>query len=145
MGYSPARPAGVGPSILCFHLEMEGGNYARALAGYEEAARLTPHDAEAHNDRAWLLATCPDARYRDGKRAVGSATRACELTNWRKSALLDTLAAAYAEAGDFARAARWQQETLDRTPEDDSDRKGFLHRLELYKAGNPYRAGPDGR
>ena len=51
--------------------------------------------------RASLWATCPDAKYRDGKLAVESATTACELTEWKKPCSLNTLAAANAEAGDF--------------------------------------------
>ena len=43
--------------------------------------------ARAHGSRAWLWSTCPDAKYRDGKKAVASATRACELTDWNDSAL----------------------------------------------------------
>ena len=53
---------------------------------------------------AWLLATYPDAKSRDGAEAVQLAERGCALTDRRIPALLDTLAVAYAEAGDFARA-----------------------------------------
>ena len=45
----------------------------------------TPSYAPAYNGRAWLWATCPDAKYRDGKRAVESATRACELSEWKEA------------------------------------------------------------
>ncbi len=63
--------------------------------------------------RAWIWATCPDSRYRDGKQAVESATRACELTGWKSPDELDTLAAAYAESGDFTAAAKWGQQAAE--------------------------------
>jgi hypothetical protein len=53
------------------------------------------------DELAWLLATYPDSKSRDGSDAVRLAERACVLTERRIPALLDTLAAAYAEAGDF--------------------------------------------
>ena len=68
--------------------------YRRALADYDQLARTYPDLVEAHSRSAWLRATCPDARCRDGKLAVASATRACELTNWNDADELEVLAAA---------------------------------------------------
>ena len=90
-------------------------DYRRALAVYDELARTYPHLVEAHSRSAWLRATCPDAQYRDGKLAVESAQRACELTNWHNPGELEVLAAACAEAGDFGSAVKWQENALTLT------------------------------
>ena len=64
------------------------------------------------DELAWLLATYPDSNARDGAEAVRLAERACALTDRRIPALLATLAAAYAEAGDFPRAVAAGEEAL---------------------------------
>jgi hypothetical protein len=117
---------------------LGGGNYARVLADCDEVARTYPDFVEAHGAGAWIRASCPDARYRDGKLAVASATRACELTNWKDTEELSLLAAAFAEAGDFAEAVKWQEKAVELTI--DQRNVGFARdRLALFKSGKPYR------
>jgi tetratricopeptide (TPR) repeat protein len=110
---------------------------AGALADYDEAARLDPTMAIAHNNAARLRATCPDARLRDGEKAVASATRACDLTNWRVPALIDTLAASYAAAGDVDAAIKWQTRAIALLP-DGPEKSDGEARLKLYRARTPY-------
>ena len=114
--------------------------YDKALADFNEAIRLDPQYASAFNNRAWLMATCPDARVRDGKRAVESANRACELNGSKSPFHLGTLAASYAEEGDFAKAVEWQTKAIELLILKDEKRKqDFQSRLELYKANKPCR------
>ena len=117
--------------------------YEKAIADYDTAIQLNADDAAALNGRAWLWSTCPDAKYRDGKRAVESARKACELTEWKDAMILDTLAAAFAEVGDFESAVKWQNKALG-TATDEEYRDEFRARLVLYQGKNAYRhAGAD--
>ena len=86
---------------------------ARALSEYRAVLRLDQKNTEALNNLAWLLATAPDAQLRNGAEAVKLAQRACEETFWQQTALIGTLAAAYAEAGDFDNAVQAAQKACD--------------------------------
>jgi tetratricopeptide (TPR) repeat protein len=116
----------------------EKKEYDKAIADFSEAIRIDPQDSVAYNNRAWLWATCPDAKYRDGKKAVDSATKACEITEWKEANLLDTLAAAYAEAGDFDSAVKWQTNANALNLDAQAKTKGEA-RLKLYQEKKPYR------
>jgi len=63
-------------------------------------------------DLSRLLATCSDEKLRDGKRAVELATKANELTAGKDASVLDALAAAHAEIGDFDKAVEYQKQSL---------------------------------
>ena len=84
------------------------------------------------------MATSPEAKHRDGKKAIVLAAQACKLSNWKEANHLNTLAAAYAEASDFAKAVEWQEKTNYFYLDAEDSRKGE-ERLKLYKANKPYR------
>lgn len=113
--------------------------YDKAIADYERSIQLIPNMAGPHNGLAWVLATCPDEKYRDGKRAVEFAKKACELTGWRVGSFLDTLAAAHAEYGDFDEAVKWQVRALDASDIPKAELEPIRKRLQMFKEKKPYR------
>ena len=123
-------------------------DYGRLVSALDDLIGRYPDLYRAHLRRASLLATCHDAEVRDGKEAVIAATRACDLSAWQYPDALATLAAAYAEAGDFARAVEYEQRAqeqlfggrrlYDGTPWPAHVDWVPATRLALYKAGKPY-------
>jgi tetratricopeptide (TPR) repeat protein len=91
----------------------------------------------ALNSLAWLRATCPEAEIRDAKEAVELALKACELTDWKDWGIIDTLAAAYAEQGDFDRAIKYQKQVLQMGRSSNEYDKVKEH-LALYEQHRPY-------
>lgn len=110
-------------------------DYDQAYVDLVQAIELNPKDPMAYNIMAGWLATHPNASMRDGKKAVGYANRACELTGWKNIAFMDTLAAAHAENGNFKEAVKWATKVLESNPTN----KEFLERLALYEKQQPYR------
>ncbi|HSU91435.1 MAG TPA: tetratricopeptide repeat protein [Sporolactobacillaceae bacterium] len=113
--------------------------YERAIADYNDALRVDPTDADAYDSAARLLAAAPVAAARNGARAVEFATRAAELGQWANADHLDTLAAAHAEAGNFAEAVRWQEKALADRQFAKNHAQEARRRLELYRRNQPYR------
>lgn len=111
--------------------------YEKQVTDLENARRLLPESAAVLNALAWLLATCPDNGVRDGNKSFEYARKACDLTNWLNGACLDTLAAAKAEAGDFAGAVKTQD--VANSLLDGSERRAGEARRAAYQAGKPTR------
>lgn len=95
--------------------------------------------SDAHNHLAWLLATCPKDAFRNGAKAVEHARRAAVLSNWKDPGVLDSLAAAYAEAGDFDSAVKWQNQALSFADYEKAVGDEGRARLQLYIEHKPYR------
>jgi len=90
---------------------------AHAIAAYAQAIQANPLNIDAYVALAWLLATHPDERLRDGKRAVVLAQKALALESGpTHPSLMETLAAAHAEAGYFEEAVYWRTESLSAPP-----------------------------
>lgn len=111
---------------------------AADFAAAYELGNVVPY---VMNEYAWFLATCPVATFRDGERAVTIAEQAILLASEPNVGMLDTLAAAHAEAGDFDRAVRVQEQVLrlgQALPV--MMREEWSSRLTLYRKGEAYRA-----
>jgi len=106
---------------------------------HEEAGRATD---QTFNGLAWVLATSHHRELRDGPSALKFAEQAVSHTNRKDPLMVDTLAAAYAEVGQFTNAVRVQQEAIALI-QDEAQRKECASRLKLYEANLPYRH--DGR
>ncbi len=106
-------PAAVTSRIRLAQAYDRQGKTAKAIAAYHAALRMNPDAPEVLNNLAWILATTPDATLRDGAEAVKLAQHACELTSWQQTLFIGTLAAAYAEAGDFDKAVETAQKACD--------------------------------
>jgi tetratricopeptide (TPR) repeat protein len=121
---------------------LRTGRHVEALRDYNAALELEiKRDGQpsSHllNNLAWLLATSPDEKVRDGRRAVRLATQACEITGYRQSHILSTLAAGHAELGDFASAVAWARKAIELA--DDAQRPVLERELQSYLGRQPFR------
>lgn len=108
--------------------------FKKAADDSDQAIKLNPNLAVPYNTRAWMWATRLDKGYRDGKKAVEYATKACKLTDYKNEEYLITLGAAYAETGKFAEAIAWEKKAMEAA--------GKLFeksvRMKLYENKKPY-------
>ena len=112
------------------------GNHSEAVSAYREAVQLDPQAAEVHYYLAWVLATCPEKKVRNGRRAVEAAQAACTLSENKVWRYLLALAAAHAEAGDFASAKTSLQKMLDLAPPADGAKYRYL--LDRFANGQAF-------
>jgi Flp pilus assembly protein TadD len=117
------------------------GDLEGAVRHYREAIRLRPQDPRAYNNLAWILATHPDPAFRNGAEAVELAEKACDLTGESDVNLLDTLAAAYAEAGRFEEAIATLELAVSLAPSGGLAERipELTNRLQAYREGRPHR------
>jgi tetratricopeptide (TPR) repeat protein len=117
------------------------GRTAEALAHWRDGIQLQPNDPPTLRRVAWVLATSPDAAIRDGAEAQAFAVRALELSGGKDAQVLDALAAAYAEKGQFANAALTARRAQAHAAQE--NQPALAHdigvRIALYEAGQPFR------
>ncbi len=125
------------------HAEYLRGHYDAAVRDHIQALKCDPYNPYTFNQLAWIWATCPDPEVRNGSRARDCATRACELSEWREPNHLDTLAAAYAECGEFDAAVQWETRAIELLQQQGEAAAATLAeyqtRLAGYRQRKPYR------
>jgi Flp pilus assembly protein TadD len=120
-------------------VQLRRGRIPEAIAVARRALAGAPDDARSANLLAWILATTPATEWRSGAEAVRLAERANALTDYGNVDYLDTLAAAYAEAGRFDDAVRTARQALGRAGPASAQAHVLRERLARYAAGEAVR------
>jgi tetratricopeptide (TPR) repeat protein len=130
-------------TVLAIALD-EQGQFAEAIQHYEKALEISPRSIYALNNLAWLLATSSNASFRNGTRAIPLAREADQFSGGTNALVLRTLAAGYAEAGQFEKAIESGQAAtrLARMQGNNSLAGALEQEVELYELGLPYHEAP---
>ena len=119
---------------------MARGEPGAALDAFTTGLKAAPTSVTLLNNLAWQLAAHPDEKFRDGPQAVGWAEKAAELTNHGDASILDTLAAAYAQAKRYPEAIATASKALSlaETAGNQSLAEGILKGLSFYRNGRAH-------
>lgn len=115
------------------------GKQAEAIADYEAVLKIEPDNSGVLNNLAWVLATSPEEKLRNAKRSIELGKRACEATDYKRPHIISTLAAGYAEAGDFETALKWSSKAVELGGADEGIKEQLQKELDSYKAKKPWR------
>ncbi len=120
------------------------GDHAAAIKDYQLAVEAGISDATQRsgvlNNLAWVLATSPKDQVRDGDLAIKYGTEAAELTEYKEAHILSTLAAAFAEKGNFADAIKWSTKAVELGKADEHEQLEQLeNELKSYQESKPWR------
>jgi tetratricopeptide (TPR) repeat protein len=126
--------------VIRAELYAAGRDWARAAEDYRDAIQMDDKLGAAYQGAAWIMATCPDERYRNEELALTAAQKALELDGDKDPRYIETLAAAYANAGQYDSAVAILQTHLDKMPRQYA--AIAQARIQLYKSERPYRSGP---
>jgi tetratricopeptide (TPR) repeat protein len=122
LGKNPKTTEGqrlvAGNQVLLADIYAQQKLYGDAIRAYQQALRLEPGFAEAHNNLAWLYATCDDPKYRDPRAALEHAQLAVKLSQWKEWNSIDTLAEANFANGDYQEAVEVEKRALALQPDD---------------------------
>ena len=117
---------------------LNTGQQSEAVKAYEDARQHLPEDSGILNNLAWVLATSPDDSLRNAERSLELATKACEITDYKAAHIMSTLAAAYAEQGDFENAVKYSTQAVQ-MGEGDEMKAQLQKELDSYLDKQPWR------
>lgn len=122
-------------------ISTKHGRVMEAIPNYQKALQFNFNMTQALYQLSWILATCEDERYRNGKEAIKLAERLCKVIKYSQPQALDALAAAYAETEKYDIAVLTAQKGLELAEHQGPEELalGLRKRLELYMKRQPYR------
>lgn len=133
-------PQDARPYYLMGRTLLMQGRDADAVGKFQEALRMEPNDLSTLLFLASVLASSQNAQIRDGTNAVVLAQKANALAGGDQPLMLEVLAMAYAEAGQFDDAQRTEQSAIQLAQAAGVQKTNTMNqRLDLYRAGRPYR------
>lgn len=125
---------------------LSQGEHADAIEAYKAALSILPEEesddlkASVMNNLSWVLSTTPEDELRNGKLALELGLKACELTEFKQAHILSTLAAAYAEVGDFDKAVEFSEKAVETGKKNDSEQVEQLEEeLKSFRDKKPWR------
>ena len=123
---------------------LKHGRQDEAAAQYRKTLEIRPDDLGALNNLAWLLATASAPSLRNGAQAVALATKASQWSGGANPAVLRTLAAAFAEEGNYGLAASTARRALELAVQQKQDALAatLQNEIRLYQANTPLRNAP---
>ena len=130
-------------ALLRANINARLGKYAEALKEYDYLISLHPRNvtlARVLSDRAWFRATCQNASFRNGQQAVKDAKASCSIMIWKDEHMIDTLAVAYAETGDFNSAVQYAAQALAVKGIPSDSTKLFQQHLASFQQRKPIRS-----
>jgi len=110
---------------------------SEAVTDYEEVLKINPEHSGALNNLAWIFATSTDEEVRNGQRSIDLGLKACEVTEYKEAHILSTLAAGYAEMGDFEMAIKWSSKAVELGKGEVKEQ--LKAELDSYKEKKPWR------
>jgi tetratricopeptide (TPR) repeat protein len=135
------RAVELGSDSAVYHTDLADAlqftrEWKEAAELYRQAVAINSQYARAYQNAAWMMATCPDKKYRNTELAVSSAKKAIELEQVQSMRAFDTLAAAYAAMGNMPAAVKYQKRAIQLATEGERDE--VQQRLALYERGEAY-------
>ena len=129
-------------ALLRANINARLGKFTEAQKEFNYLVSLHPRRvtlARVLSDRAWFYSTCPNASFRNGEQAIKDAKAACSIMVWKDEHMIDTLAVAYAEAGDFNSAVQYVSQALAVKGISPNSAKLFQKHLALFQQQKPIR------